>query len=418
MKRKYIKSCLMLSLTIVLFFSACMNSKGNVKETAKETLAPIEEKEKQENLKSKEEKKEVIETPKDISIVAAGNTIYHMPQVRAAYNGKRYDFNDNFKYISSFVKEADLSLLTVETNFYKKDKYSGYPNFNTPPEALRSIKNSGFDIVNFASNHVIDKGENGFRESLQEIKKAGLEFTGVQKQENEKKYTIKNINGIKVGIISYVYETEKINGRKTINGILMPNKCEGLINTFDYSNLEKFYEDIKCNIDKMKQEKVDYIMALLHWGDEYSRRPNEYQKNMSKKLNEMGVDAIIGGHPHVIQPYETIENKSTGHKTFVTYSLGNLISNQCYESLNNRFTEDGYMVKLNIKKQDGKTYLKDFDIVPTWVFRKPNSGGGYKYKVLPVDDVVQNKNKYNLNNHFFRKAQMSLKDTKGLLKMK
>src|SRR3712207_9160563 len=79
--------------------------------------------------------------------------------------------------------------------------------------------------IYFASNHVIDKGENGFRQSLQEIKKAGLECMGVQKQENQKKYTIKNINGIKVGIISYVYETEKINGRKTINGKIGRASC-------------------------------------------------------------------------------------------------------------------------------------------------------------------------------------------------
>ena len=148
----------------------------------------------------------------------------------------------------------------------------------------------------------------------------------------------------------------------------------------------------------MKQDGADYITFYMHWGNEYQRTQNTWQKTIAQKLSNMGVNMIIGGHPHVVQPIEYIYSEDGQTETVCVYSLGNAVSNQRRSLMTNNapkgHTEDGLMVSYTLKKTaDGTVTLVDFEAIPTWVDRYL-VGGKYKYTIYPMEDLEQAKTKY------------------------
>ncbi|MCG4586614.1 CapA family protein, partial [Anaerosalibacter bizertensis] len=123
------------------------------------------------------------------------------------------------------------------------------------------------------------------------------------------------------------------------------------------------------------------------WGNEYEMEPNEEQIELGKKMTEWGVDIVFGSHPHVIQKSEIIQ--SNGEDKFIIYSLGNFLSNQRRESINNKYTEDGVMVNIEVEKDfsNNKTIIKNVEYIPTWVNKYIESGKP-KYEILPVEDFI------------------------------
>lgn len=381
------------------------NNNANITETTKEK-AVVTHEEKSANQEIKKEK------TSDIKLISVGNILFHDTQLIGAKTETGYDFNPSFQYMKDRIKGADLSIGVLETTF-AGGKYTGYPVFNSPDEALTAIKNSGIGIVNYAHNHILDSGNNGVKRTLDVTSKSGLEYVGVRKDEKSLPYLIKDIKDARIGIISYVFETSENKGIRTINSIPIPKDIMNLINTFNYNDLNKFYKNIESNIKEMKSKGVNFVIASVHWGDEYNTEPNNYQKDMAKKLNELGVDLLLGEHPHVIQPYEVI--KGSERDTLVTYSQGNFLSNQCYERLNNRLTEDGYMLEVTLQKYGGKIKLKNCEIIPTWVYREEKGNDKYTHRVIPVDLGINEKEKYKLTDAAFERLKQSQKDTEKIL---
>jgi poly-gamma-glutamate synthesis protein (capsule biosynthesis protein) len=136
-----------------------------------------------------------------------------------------------------------------------------------------------------------------------------------------------------------------------------------LINTFSYDNLTGFYNDVERMLLSMEEDGADFTMFFMHWGQEYQLAPNTNQTAMAQMLCELGVDIIVGGHPHVIQPFTTLTS-STGNQTYCIYSVGNAVSNQRRETLetspNKEYTEDGMIFKLfYLKKSDNPDSTDD-----------------------------------------------------------
>lgn len=377
-----------------------LNNNANIIDVKKEKAVSTNE----------ENKKEKVS--EEIKIISVGNILFHDTQLIGAKNGSTYDFNPSFQYVKDKIKSADLSIGVLETTF-AGGKYTGYPVFNSPDEALIAVKNSGIGIVNYAHNHILDSGSSGFKRTLDVTSKNGIEYVGVRKDEKAAPYLIKDIKHAKVGIISYVFETTENKGTRTINSISIPKDVMNLINTFNYKELDKFYKNIDSNIKEMKSKGVNFIVASLHWGEEYDTEPNSYQKNIAKKLNELGVDLLLGEHPHVIQPYEVI--KGAERDTLVTYSQGNFLSNQCYERLSNRLTEDGYMLEVTLQKYGERIKVKNCEIIPTWVYRETKSNDIYTHRIIPVDLALNEKEKYKLTDIAFERLKQSQKDTERIL---
>ena len=362
-----------------------------------------------------EKEQEAIENEeiKYIDIVSLGNLIIHQSQINGAKNENGYDFSPSFQYIKEMVSEADISLGILEGALAGGEP-TGYPIFNSPDEVIDSLRDTGIDVANYANNHIYDYDDEGLQRTIEITKEKGLDVLGIKSTEEEKSYLVKEVDGVKIGFASYVFETETINGYKTINSNPVSINSENLINTFNYNDLESFYNRIASEISAMKAEGVEFIIASMHWGEEYNTYIEATQNEIAKKLNELGVDIILGGHPHVIQPYEIICNES-GHSTFVIYSQGNSLSNQSEQEIGVAESEDGIMIKFTLEKKDGNVSLKEYKIIPTWVYKEEKGDGTYYHKIIPVEEALANPEEYGINSDVYARLENSLNRTKSIL---
>ena len=362
-----------------------------------------------------EKEEEAIENEeiKYIDIVSLGNLIIHQSQINGAKNKNGYDFSPSFQYIKEMVSEADISLGILEGALAGGEP-TGYPIFNSPDEVIDSLRDTGIDVVNYANNHIYDYDDEGLQRTIEITKEKGLDVLGVKSTEEEKSYLVKEVDGVKIGFASYVFETAAVNGYKTINSNPVSINSENLINTFNYNDLESFYNRIASEISAMKAEGVKFIIASMHWGEEYNTYIEATQNEIAKKLNELGVDIILGGHPHVIQPYEIICNES-GHSTFVIYSQGNSLSNQSEQEIGVAESEDGIMIKFTLEKKDGNVSLKEYKIIPTWVYKEEKGDGTYYHKIIPVEEALANPEEYGINSDVYARLENSLNRTKSIL---
>ncbi len=358
---------------------------------------------------------EALPTESEVDILAVGDIMVHGPQLKAQYNRENgeYDFSNNFKYIMDYIKKADIAICNLETTLAGKEKkFSSYPKFNSPDGIVRALKNSGFDIAVTANNHTMDMGELGVKRTMSVLDEIGLDYLGTQKSDEEDNYIIKNINNMKLGIIAYTYEI-----RNTLNGLPIPSTLENKINTFNYDDLDNDLEKIQNEIKKMKENGAEIIVFYIHWGNEYKLKPNEYQKKIAEALCEFGVDIILGSHPHVIQPLDIITS-SKGTTTLVSYSLGNFLSNQRNELMNNRYTEDGIMLNIKITKnlKESTVKISEIDYIPTWVYKYWDQDKNKNvYEILPLNELDTNK-AFNLNETQMWRANNSKKNTVEIIK--
>lgn len=323
-------------------------------------------------------KSKVIETkPKTTAnILAVGDIMFHSPQIRGAYDETTgtYNFKENFKHVKKYVDSADLALANLETTTAGEERgFQGYPNFNSPEEAIEALKDSGFDILATANNHTLDQGKDGLLKTIDTIKKYDLKNVGTYKGPGEH-ILIEKVNDIDIGILSYTY------GCNGMEHTLTDEELKYMVNIIDE-------DKIKNDIHRIKEKGIDLVIMFIHWGNEYEMEPNEEQIELGEKMIEWGVDIVFGSHPHVIQKSEII--RSNGENKFIIYSLGNFLSNQRRESVNNKYTEDGVMINIEVEKDfsNNKTIIKNVEYIPTWV-SKYIEGGKPKYEILPIEDFV------------------------------
>ncbi len=328
---------------------------------------------------------------KDITIGSTGCMLLHSPFIDSYPDAEgNYDFSSIYKYITPYYSAPDFMTCEFEGSLAGPDAgYSGYPLFLSPDVIIENIRDAGVDLQFLASNHVYDGGSDGFHRTMEVYNQKSIAFSGVREKNTDKQYTIEDINGIKVGFIDYVYETD---GEGTnLNGIPLMQEDWDLVNTFDYNDLNSFYTEIQHNIASMKTEGAQFIIAQMHWGTEYQLEESTYQDEMAQKLCDLGVNAIIGGHPHCEQPIDVLNASNGSGHMFCIYSEGNALSNQrtyLMDEMPTGHTEDGVMVTLTLHQDsNGNVTIKDIDLLPTWVYRYQDNAGS-KYYILPLDDVA------------------------------
>ena len=328
---------------------------------------------------------------KDITIGSTGCMLLHSPFIDSYPDAEgNYDFSSIYKYITPYYSAPDFMTCEFEGSLAGPDAgYSGYPLFLSPDVIIENIRDAGVDLQFLASNHVYDGGSDGFHRTMEVYNQKNIAFSGVREKNTDKQYTIEDIDGIKVGFIDYVYETD---GEGTnLNGIPLMQEDWDLVNTFDYNDLNSFYTEIQHNIASMKTEGAQFIIAQMHWGTEYQLEESTYQDEMAQKLCDLGVNAIIGGHPHCEQPIDVLNASNGSGHMFCIYSEGNALSNQrtyLMDEMPTGHTEDGVMVTLTLHQDsNGNVTIKDIDLLPTWVYRYQDNAGS-KYYILPLDDVA------------------------------
>lgn len=355
-------------------------------------------------------------------VLSIGDIMVHSPQLSGAYVPETgsYDFSAFFKETSPYFKAVDLAVGNLEVTFggTESGEYSGYPAFNTPDSLADVIKNSGLNFLLTANNHSYDTRLFGLKRTAQVLKSKGIEFIGTRETEQEEIYTIKEINGIKIGMADYTYETSgSDSSRKYLNGSVISAEANNLITSFSYDQIEAFYSEAKTVISDMEAKGAEFIVFYIHWGNEYQTYPSTWQKIIAQRLSNLGVDIIIGSHPHVVQPVELIYSEDSQNTTVCLYSSGNAVSNQRQELMTScptGHTEDGTMFTYTLRKYGDEVTLTDVDIIPTWV-NKYRGGSGNQYTIYPLESPDWGSTKYGLNSTAANKAAKSYERTKQII---
>lgn len=262
-----------------------------------------------------------------------------------------YDFSGALDYVRDIVSKYDIAYYNQETPF-AGGKSNGYPRFNTPSEFGDAMVDAGFNMVSLATNHTLDQGESGVLNSLTYWQnKNGVLFNGIANSvENRNNFMIGEKNNITYTMLSYTTST---------NGLQIPSGKDYLVNVYDP-------EQVKSDIEAIR-DKVDVLIVAMHWGIEYASTPNSEQQQIAQYLSDLGVDIIIGTHPHVLQPITWIDD------TLVIYSLGNFISNQYGTDDYNKLV--GFMATWDITKTvtpEGKTSITIDNLGGELIFTKYN----------------------------------------------
>ena len=275
------------------------------------------------------------------SVIAVGDNLYHQSLIDAGVSEDgTWNYDKIYTHITDAIKDADIRMIDQETVFTTDhDNVSSYPSFATPTEVGDAIIKAGFNVVESANNHIDDFGEGFLTDTLNFWKTNYPDVTLIgihDSQEDADTVKIREVNGIKIAFLDYTYGTN-------VGGI------EGKDYMIDMIRKDK----ITTMIQKAKQQ-ADCIIFVAHWGTEDETMPNEYEKQWAAYLMEQGVNVIIGGHPHVLQPYGRLTDDK-GNETVVFYSLGNFVSTQ--QKLEELL---GGMAKFTIQKtvKDGKISVK------------------------------------------------------------
>ena len=317
---------------------------------------------------------------KTARVVANGDILCHDALYYTAKKSDGgYDFNPFFEYVKPWIEGADLAIGDYEGTISDKHPLGGYPLFNAPIEIADTMKDLGYDVVDLAHNHILDTGLYGLKYTNKVFKDRGLDVIGVHvdKKRSEDKILIKEVNGIKIAILAYAYG---------YNGMEANLTAEERNNYLADLNEEKMKEEIQ-----RAEKEADITIVMPQMGVEYRLQPTEEQKVLYRKMIDWGADVIFGGHPHVIEPAETVEKD--GDKKFIIYSMGNFISNQRMERMDNKWPERGLLMDVTFEKNNGKTIIKTVKAHPTLVYSKLNGRNMngialYDYKVMVLEDFI------------------------------
>lgn len=356
------------------------------------------------------------------TIASQGDLLMHKPVFDTCLQSDgSYNFESIFRYVKEYVSAYDYALANLETTFGGDQfKYQGNPEFNCPDALVDSVVEAGYDMLLTANNHAADTTAVGITRTVEKVREAGLAALGTQLNDEEPKYAVVDVNGIRIGMVCYTYGYSASNGSFSLNG-LAPIKDVGQVNYFMNNNLDKLYTQVQQQMDAMKAEGAEATMMFIHWGTEYQLTENATQQQIAQKLCDMGFDVIVGGHPHVVEPVDLLESTvDPDHKTVVIYSMGNAVSNQ-RTGISNLFptgyTEDGVLFTVTFEKySDGTVYVAQTDVMPTWV-NMSSVNGKKEYNILPLDDSRRDQwqSLYNLTDALFGSAEKSYDRTMSIV---
>lgn len=315
-----------------------------------------------------------------IDLLMVGDVLIHDRLYTAMKTSDGYDFRPALTYIKDIVKDYDLAYYNQETILGGSEiGLSSYPSFNSPYEVGDAMIDAGFNLVSLATNHTLDKGEKAITNSINywNGKNDVLTAGSYLSSEDRNKINIREVNNITYTMLNYTYGT---------NGIKVPSGKDYLVNVWPCNGSNPSYDSeyqeykkiVKEDIERVR-DKVDLLIVAMHWGVEYTHTPTAYQIDMANYLESLGVNIIIGTHPHVVMPVTYIND------TLVIYSLGNFLSAQ--ETNIDYNTTVGLLSTIKITKyidKDNNSSIKLSDINNELVYTYSKNNNDYK--VIPFSN--------------------------------
>jgi hypothetical protein len=306
-----------------------------------------------------------------LRLIFTGDIMGHSPQIEAAYDSsqKAHDYRDCFRYVKKVLSAPDIAVGNLEVTLPGKGPYSGYPMFKSPDALAVALKEAGLDLMVTANNHSNDGKLIGVTHTIDVLRELGFQQTGTFKDAADRnaRYPLiwkfeKEGRYVKLAVLNFTYGT---------NGI--PDHAPSMVNLIDTAQIRK-------DVARAKSYSPDFVLAVVHWGAEYQLDESAEQRKTAQFLADLGVQLIVGMHPHVVQPVKTLKAKN-GETLVCAYSLGNFISNQKQAN-----TDLGLMFEVELSKDldNGKTRVSDYAWIPVWRWIGPKRP---KYFVLPVSAV-------------------------------
>lgn len=295
------------------------------------------------------------------TIVAVGDVMVHKSELDAAFDKSTntYNFENIFTNIKPYLK-GDIVYGNLEAPIAGQElKYTGYPTFNAPIEIVKTLKENFFTHLSVANNHALDRGSVGLSHTVSNVESSGIIALGARNDKTKTNFQVSEINGLKIGFLSYTYGT---NGFK-----LSPEKAYML----SYINRDQ----IKKGIEDLKKQNIDATVVTFHFGEEYKLVANTFQKEIAQLACDSGADIVLGAHPHVLEPIVYLNSG----KCLVAYSLGNFIS-----GMSAPYTDLGGILKIGISKKDNILSMTP-EFMGTWVKRAYNKAGIRTFTVVPLD---------------------------------
>ncbi len=321
-------------------------------------------------------------------LAVAGDIMSHMPLTKDAYvaASDTYDYSHMYADAVRQLTGADYAVANLETVLGGGPKYSGFPAFNSPDALAKGAKDAGFDLLSTANNHCKDRGMDGIYRTLDVLDEYGLAHVGTYRSQAERDenhgIVVADVGGISVAFLSYAYG---------LNGNRLPEDGRYAVNLFNldyYTTLsDPDYETLSADLTAARALDTDLIAVLIHWGVEYQNAPNDYQESLARYLVGQGADLVLGGHPHVLQPYETVTAQGTDGQErtgFVCYSLGNFLSNQ--QELETKTTA---VLDLELTKQpNGETDVTDVSYTPYYMLHRDDLPVGQRRHLVDIHTAM------------------------------
>ena len=328
----------------------------------------------------------------EISFLFMGDIMGHGPQIKSAWqeNKKQYEYSEVFNPLEDIISSVDFAIGNLEVTLAGKP-FKGYPQFSSPDELAVACKNSGMDVLVTANNHSCDRKNKGIVRTLDVLDSLKILHTGTFKDVNKREKNnllVLSKEEIKVGLLNYTYGT---------NGL--PFSAPVYVNLVDSVLIKK-------DVINAKNKDLDKLIVFVHWGYEYKDFPNSYQKKYNRFFQGLGVDVVIGSHPHVIQPM--VYSKENNHEFLTVFSLGNFVSNQRAER-----KDGGAMFRLSFQKTDNNIQISRKEYIPVWV-HKYMEKEKYHFQILPCARPIYNE-KYFSNKEDFQKMKTFLDNTRAHL---
>ncbi len=312
-----------------------------------------------------------------LRLIFSGDIMGHEAQILSAKTSRhKFDYKPCFEKISPVLERADMAIGNLEVTLPGSRPYTGFmllPIFRSPDALAVALKNTGFDFLMTANNHSNDSRRRGIYHTIEVLRRLGFLQTGTfenaaKRAENYPLMVEKK--GIKLAFLNYTFVGT--------NGI--PTQRPSIVNKLDTVQ-------IKMDIIKALSYKPDFIIAVVHWGIEHSLETSDAQRWQAEFLTKNGVNLIIGMHPHVVQPIDSLEvNSSDGirHRALVAYSLGNFISNHQMPN-----ADGGILFRIDLVREPGiKTVrIGRFGYLPIWRMISKNMLGNRVYQVLPISEI-------------------------------
>jgi len=295
-----------------------------------------------------------------LKLVFTGDIMGHDSQIASALSSgdEGYDYKPCFQYLRPYLQEADLVIGNLEVTL-AGPPYKGYPAFSSPDELADALRWAGFDILVNANNHALDRGQTGLKRTIEQLDQRDLVQTGTFTDPDRRKFhypLVVEKKGIRIALLNYTYGT---------NGLT--ETPPAIVNRIDKVQ-------IQSDLEKAATAEPDFILVCVHWGSEYQLNENSEQRDLARFMFRHGADAIMGSHPHVVQPI-----RGTGKGNLVAFSMGNLISNQ-----RNRYRDGGILFELELVKGPRGSEIGSFAYLPVWVW-KPETKTGTSFSLVPAN---------------------------------